>query len=213
MKTINTYINEKLRLTSKRTYTCQPKDKDELRKIIIDRIKKEGNECDLNDIDVSKITDMSRLFDAIPLSVGGNPVFQNFNGDISMWNVSNVHNMHYMFRRCYKFNCDLSMWDVSNVEDMGEMFNECYEFDYDISGWDVSNVENMRCMFEQCHSFDCNLSRWNVSKVEDIGWMFWNCEKFNQNLDSWDVSNVIEMHYTFKNCPTKPTWYDRKRCE
>ena len=56
MKQIKTYINEKLQLTSKRTYTCQPKSKYELQQIILQRIKDEGNECDLNDIDVSKIT-------------------------------------------------------------------------------------------------------------------------------------------------------------
>jgi surface protein len=188
MKTINTYINEKLRLTNKRTYTCQPKDKIELRKIIIDRIKKEGNECDINDIDVSKITDMSRLFDVGPSFVGGHPAFKDFNCDISMWDVSNVKDMGYMFLGCTEFNCDLSKWNVSNVENMGHMFCECERFNCDLSKWDVSNVENMFFMFHRC-------------------------KKFNQDLNSWDVSNVKDMYYEFEYCPTSPTWYDKDKWE
>ena len=54
------------------TYTCQPKNKKELEQIIIERIAKEGHNCDLNDIDASLIEDMSYLFS-----------FNDFNGDIS----------------------------------------------------------------------------------------------------------------------------------
>jgi surface protein len=183
MKTINTYINEKLQLTNKRTYTCQPNDKYELREIIIQRIKVEGQDCDLNDIDVSKITDMSYLFDA-----GDNEIFKDFNGDVSLWDVSNVENMRLMFNRCHKFDCDISMWDVSNVKNMRCMFNKCYEFDCDISKWDVSNVEIMYNMFK-------------------------DCKKFKQNLNGWDVSNVQDMYYAFYNCPTKPEWYDKDTWE
>ena len=43
-------------------YSCQPKTRDELEQIIKARISKEGYNCDLNDIDVSLITDMSYLF-------------------------------------------------------------------------------------------------------------------------------------------------------
>jgi surface protein len=205
MKRINTYINEKLRLTAKQKYTCQPKDKNELKHIIIDRIKNEGNECDLNDIDVSKITDMSWLFAAD--GTYGNSLFKDFNGDISQWNVSNVENMNYMVLSCENFDCELSMWDVSNVEEMNFMFSECKKFDCDLSNWDVSNVIHMRYMFNMCEKFNSNISSWDVSKVEDMRWMFNGCKKFTQDLNSWDVSNVKMMEYAFDNCPTKPKWY------
>ena len=42
----------------------------------------------------------------------------NFNGDISNWDVSNVKRMSQMFRGCRSFNQDISDWDVSNVKDM-----------------------------------------------------------------------------------------------
>ena len=44
-------------------YTVRPKSKKELKKIILDTIKNEGYECNLNFIDTSRITDMSRLFE------------------------------------------------------------------------------------------------------------------------------------------------------
>ena len=150
MKNINKYINEKLHVTTKSFYSCQPKTKDELQEIIIQRIKDEGNECNLNDIDVSDITDMSLLFNSNPGYHSGNEIFRNFNSDISQWNVSNVKNMMGMFYRCEKFNCDLSLWDVSNVTDMKLMFAWCEKFKHELNRWNVSNVENMSLAFIGC---------------------------------------------------------------
>ena len=48
------------------------KDKEHLKSLIIEAIKKNGNECDLNFIDVSNVTDMSFLFKGV-----------RFDGDIS----------------------------------------------------------------------------------------------------------------------------------
>ena len=180
MKQIITYINEKLRLTTKRQYTCQPKNWNELRQIIIQRIKDEGPVCDLNDIDTSKITNMTYLFDARDYKI-----FEDFNGDISMWDVSNVERMGWMFCECKKFNCDISMWNVSNVKKMYSMFDGCKKFNCDISKWNVSNVTNMSGMFN-------------------------GCKQFNHDLDSWDVSNVKDMTYAFDDCPTQPKWYKYK---
>ena len=130
MKTLQNYITEKILINknSKIVYNYHPKTKDELKDIIKRRIKSEGNECDLNDIDTSNITDMSNLF-----------VYSHFNGDISRWNVSNVTNMGGMFYGS-KFNGDISNWDVSNVETMNYMFMNS-KFDSDISNWDVSHVK------------------------------------------------------------------------
>ena len=64
------------------SYSCQPTTKYELKEIISVRIREQGPNCDLNDIDVSLIDDMSYLFQG-----------SKFNGDISNWNVSNVKSM------------------------------------------------------------------------------------------------------------------------
>ena len=136
MKTLKQHIFEKLKVSVRNTtkHTLFSKTTDELQQMIKDEISKHGNECSLNHIDVSEITDMSELFYG-----------SNFNGDISEWDVSNVKDMKVMFCNS-KFNGDISEWDVSNVKDMTGMFYESI-FDEDISGWDVSNVTDMSWMF------------------------------------------------------------------
>ena len=110
MKSLTQYLEERLIIKKGNNYKYYPETKEELKDIILKRIKAEGNKVDLNDIDVSKITDMSSLFSDL-----------DFNGDISKWDVSNVTNMEYMF--CYsKFNGDISGWDVSNVMNKEYMF-------------------------------------------------------------------------------------------
>ena len=116
MKSLKSYIQEKLIIKKNKntSYKYFPQTKEELKDIILKRIKSEGNKVDLNDIDVSNITDMSRLFKD-----------SDFNGDISKWDVSNVTNMRCMFFCCEIFNQDISNWDVSNVKSKDKMFNNC----------------------------------------------------------------------------------------
>ena len=110
-------------------------NKEELKALINQRIEEQGPNCDLNDIDVSGITDMSFLF-----------YKTEFDGDISQWNTSNVVNMEHMFYRS-KFNGDISRWNVSNVMDMCCMFFESH-FNGDISRWNVCTYE-MTSMFRE----------------------------------------------------------------
>ena len=138
MKSFKQHILEKLKVSVRNTtkHTLFPKTKDELQQMIKDEISKNGNECSLNHIDVSKITDMYGLF-----------YWSKFNGDISKWDVSSVKDMTGMFYESI-FDGDISDWDVSNVTDMSYMFYAS-KFNGDISNWDVSNVENMYNVFDR----------------------------------------------------------------
>ena len=89
MKSLEHYIQEKLVIKKSNSYKYFPQNKEELKDIILKRIKDEGNEVDLNDIDVSNITNMSNLFERT-----------NFNGNISNWDVSNVKSMDGIFYSC-----------------------------------------------------------------------------------------------------------------
>jgi len=133
---------EKLKINSKSKIETQyhPKDKKELLDLLEKLLKERGDNADLNDIDTSKITDMSFLFTFNR---------KKFNGDISQWDVSNVTDMKWMFADS-SFNGDISQWDVSNVKDMYAMFYGCKKINSDLSKWDVSNVEDMNDMFYDC---------------------------------------------------------------
>ena len=146
MKTINQFIIEKFKISSKNIvpkYNYHPKDWAELKDIIIKLIKERGYDADLNDIDVSKITNMNALFNYNKDTI-------KFNGDISEWDVSSVENMHGMFFAS-KFNGDISKWNVSNVKNMKMMFCQSdFNRKEDLENWNVNNVESMKNIFFHC---------------------------------------------------------------
>ena len=117
MKTLIDHINEALKigknLSKFSAYSCQPKTKNELVKIINDRIAENGPDCDLNDIDTSLITDMSSLF-----------AYSSFTGDISKWDISNVTSMDYMFIGS-SFDGDISNWKIPDNCHTTYMFLNC----------------------------------------------------------------------------------------
>ena len=184
MKQINSFINEKL-IINKNTkinkYNYQPEDKYELNDLIKKLLEERGLDADLNDIDISKITDMNYLFDRPSFNKINKYDLCNFNGDISKWDVSHVKTMVGMFYES-KFNGDISNWDVSNVEYMAYMFSES-KFNGDISKWDVSNVKNMVSMFEET-DFNQDISNWDVNKVKDMRDMFDGCP-LEKNPPKW----------------------------
>ena len=48
---------------------------------------------------------------------------------------------------------DISVWDVSLITDMSFLFQDKNSFNSNISAWDVSNVVNMEGMFDKCYAF------------------------------------------------------------
>ena len=89
----------------------------------------------ISEWDVSRVTDMSHLFQGA----------YSFRGDLSKWDVSGVTDMKCMFF-AVRFNCDLSKWDVSSVTDMSDMFLNTEAFDGRLS---TDHVEKMHAHGDQ----------------------------------------------------------------
>lgn len=187
MKKFNIFIDEKLKLnknlvdaqkTQKQTYSYKPRTYSLLKAMIDERVLLDGPNVDLNDIDVSEITDMELLFNDVSTKIE--------NIHIENWDVSKVTNMRGMFAQCRKFNCDLSKWNVSSVENMEFMFTRCENFDSDLGNWDVSQVKDMGEMFRNCVKFNGKgLDNWNVSRKTFKRDMLENTLAEKTNLPKW----------------------------
>ena len=171
---LSTYIQEKLKVDKDYNYTpeydIKPKDKQELLKIIQQRVidakgGTEKNPVDLNDIDVGSISDFYNLFSYV-----------------NEW-VKIVA-------------IDITDWDVSQAENFGGLFKNCKFLKTvgDLSYWKVDKVNTMKSMFEGCHKlkFIGNISKWNVESVMNFASMFRNCEKLPYiDIDKWRVNNAL----------------------
>ena len=106
--------------TSVKTVKVVHSTNETIKEDVKNAISKYGNDCDLNFIDVSNVTNMDNLFYGL-----------DFKGDISKWDVSKVTSMSCMFYES-AFNGDISNWNTGKVEDMSYMFWKS-EFNNDIS--------------------------------------------------------------------------------
>ena len=120
---------------------------------------------DLNHIDVSEVTDMSCLFDAINDEVTLRYI------DISGWDVSNVEQMRWMFSDCKELVSvgNLSEWNVKKLTNAEGIFKNCKNLMFvgDISNWKPDNLSDhgVSDMFIGCKKLKGNvgdLTKWNI---------------------------------------------------
>ena len=155
-------------------------------------------------IDVSKIDDMSGLFE-------GCTNRRDYTG-IEFWDVSGVRDMSGMFDGAEYFNQPLNNWDVSGVKDMSSMFSNTRFFNQPLNRWEVSAVEDMSNMFLDAREFNQPLDSWDVSGVLFLSDMFSGAESFNQSLEVWDPVMAADMSNMFDNSGVSliPSWFKKE---
>ena len=141
---------------------------------------------------------------------------QQFNQDISGWNVSNVSDYtdygnganvhtHHLFTSSnqyyYKINrTSLTNTNIQTAVNAWIADTSIAEYGGHIKHWDVSNVTDMSQLFKDKTTFNEDISSWDVSSVTNMSQMFsvWpNNGVFNQDISGWDVSNVTTMDEMF----------------
>jgi surface protein len=147
----------------------------------------ENRMSDLNQWDVSAVTDMNGLFAGISdLTMV----------DFSAWNVNKVKNMSRMFAGCVNFNQPLRMFP-NNVTNMEAMFQGCSAFNEPLDLF-TGQVTNMSAMFQGCSAFNQPIHL-RTENVTDMSAMFQGCSHFNQPLDLL-TADVINMSAMFQGC-------------
>lgn len=147
-----------------------------INQIVQSEIKRLGDGCSLNHIDVSDVSSLAHLFHYVGFRKSP---------DISEWDVSNVKNMEFLFASS-RFNGDISLWDTKNVKSMKYMFYNS-EFTGDISSWNTENVINMEHMFYNS-KFDGNINSWDVSNLLTCAHMFKYNTTFKEKTTDWKLS-------------------------
>jgi len=163
-----------------------------VKKWLEDPVAAEKWYCHISNWDVSRVTDMSRLF--YEKDWRDSP---HFNEDLSKWQTGNVTNMSGMFAGASFFKSDLSQWQVGNVTDLSRMFDGASSFTSDLSGWQTDKVTDMSWMFNGLSSFTSDLSEWQTGNVTNMSGMFHGALVFKSDLSRWETGKVTNMSEMF----------------
>ena len=90
------------------------------------------------------------LYNAVNIWLEDPYVSLNKYGHISLWDVSKITDMQWLFSCCNNFNDDITLCDTGNVKNMKCMFFDANRFNQNISKWDTKNVICFKEMFKFC---------------------------------------------------------------
>jgi surface protein len=107
---------------------------------------------------VGKVTNMNSLF------LGA---FAFEGNGLENWDTSRVTDMKSILRHADNFNGDISTWNVSLVSTFYQAFEFC-PLNADLSQWDTRQATNMMQMFANAKAFNSTLATWNVARVTNM---------------------------------------------
>lgn len=154
----------------------------------------------LADVDMSNygssgnLTNISNCFRSIGTQVNPSP----FTGlGLENWNVSGCTSLSHTFiGSSNQFNGDISGWDVSNVTNMTKVLHSCSNFTRDLSGWNTQNVTSFLYAFNGS-SIQFDPSSWDISSANNMTMSFgsgaattWDQARVDSVMAAWGSQNV-----------------------
>ena len=120
----------------------------------------------------------------------------NFNADITGWDVSSGTTWTEAFQDCTIFNQDVGSWDMADVAYTYRMFKQAKAFNQNVGSWNMSSVVMMREMFSYAWDFNnggsSTINNWNVTASTDFRQMFFYSD-FNQPIGSWTINTSASV--------------------
>lgn len=197
------------RLSKNTDYKIVVNTKKELTTIIKERLKRNCDILDVNDIDVSHLDDLSEVFHQYDATKCDEIHCEN-------WDVRNVKDMSFMFAECECIETvDLSKWKTDSLRKTVGMFYGCVELhDLNLNNFNVEKVISMREMFRACWKLDVlRIDSWKpkgvLASTNGFNNMFWAANK-DMKLFMFDKSyyddivyddELLETSYTTKIKP------------
>lgn len=210
MKSITTYITEKLKIKRNSSDIHYIKDTDDFEQLIKNHFNEKTGHLELSNISFSEAELIQgrsySIFEALRKFIRGNDNLKSIN--VTNWDFGKVDMLNHLFAYAYHVEeiIGLDTWDVSNIVSMSGLFTACPMLT-EIKGieyWDVSNCKTFMDMFDNCSRLKTlDFSNWVLpDKMMNISSMFARCFNLTEikGLEKWDVSAVRSFEQTFAGC-------------
>jgi len=150
------------------------------------------NDIDLNWIDISNLTDLTRVFAKL----------KNLNIDCSEWDTRHVEKFNYIFAFSSNTTIKANNWQFDSAEEFDGMFYMCKTINVEIDAehWNSENVKTMQKMFAYCTNQNLlhYATKLNISGCQNFSAMFAD-SKCKEDLSSWEISNNVPGAFTKKD--------------
>lgn len=165
------------------------KSKGQLLDIIDNLSQISPNDIDLNWIDISNLTDLTRVFAKL----------KNLNIDCSEWDTRHVEKFNYIFAFSSNTTIKANNWQFDGAKEFAGMFYMCKTLNVEIDAehWNSKNVETMKNMFHGCANQNLlhYATKLDISGCQDFSEMFTD-SKCKEDLSSWEIPNNLPGAFT-----------------
>lgn len=182
-------------------------NRDSLDESLIQLAEKYGN---IEDWDVSEITDMSNVFEGSNLDI-----------NLNNWDTSNVTTMKGMFKGTKNFNNGGKplTFNTENVSDMSQMFYKSENFNQSLNGLNMSNVVNVKNMFNLALKYNNGDEplTWDIShiNIDNTPGLFENAKSFDNGGKDFErkqfSDSLTNSQFTFKLLLKGTLYRDKER--